>query len=57
MKNVINYTRTMGIETKEHKSMCAVEFRKNDKSVWYDMYQVKNSFTKKNLQEIAEMLA
>ena len=57
MKNVVNYAMTLGIKAEVHRDMCAVEFKKNDKQVWYDMYQVINCFTKKNMQEIAKELA
>lgn len=57
MKNFKMWAQKAGLKVTEHKEICAVSFEKNGTKVYYDKYQVMNSFTKKNLEEIAILLA
>lgn len=59
MKNFKMWASQTGLAAKEHKDICAIEFKHTEsgKVAYYDKYVVENSFTKKNLQEIAEILA
>ena len=57
MKNFKIWAQKAGLNTKEHKEICAVSFEKNENILYYDKYVVENSFTKKNLDEIASLLA
>lgn len=57
MKNFKMWAQKAGLKVTEHKEICAISFEKNGAKVYYDKYQVMNSFTKKNLEEIAVLLA
>lgn len=59
MKTFKVWASQNGLKTEEHKGICAVKFTstKTGKSAYYDMFAVVNSFTKKNIEEIAKTLA
>ena len=59
MKTFKVWASQNGLRAEEHKSINAIKFTntKTDKSAYYDMYAVINSFTKKSIEEIAKTLA
>lgn len=57
MKGFERVSRNLGMEVVKHKDMGCVEFKKNGKSLWYDLQIVVNAFTSKNISEIAALLA
>lgn len=56
MKYYESESKRNGITAITHKDIMAVEFRVNDRAIWYDMLQVMNTFTKQNIKEIANQL-
>ena len=57
MKGFERVSRSLGMDAVEHKDMGCVEFRKNGKSLWYDLQIVRYAFTSKNISEVAALLA
>ena len=57
MKGFERVSRSLGMDAVEHKDMGCVEFRRNGKSLWYDLQIVVNAFTSKNISEVAALLA
>ena len=57
MKGFERVSRNLGMDAIEHKDMGCVEFRRNGKSLWYDLQIVVNAFTSKNISEVAALLA
>ena len=57
MKGFERVSRNLGMEAIEHKDMGCIEFKRNGKSLWYDLQIVVNAFTSKNISEIAALLA
>ena len=57
MKGFERVSRSLGMDAIEHRYMGCVEFRRNGKSLWYDLHIVVNAFTSKNISEVAALLA
>ena len=57
MKGFERVGRNLGMDVIEHRDMGCVEFRRNGKSLWYDLHIVVNAFTSKNISEVAALLA
>ena len=57
MKGFERVSRSLGMDAIEHKDIGCVEFRRNGKSLWYDLQIVVNAFTSKNISEVAALLA
>ena len=56
MKGYIAYGKKVGLTVVEHSDISAVEFGYCDCKVWHDLDMVVNSFRKKDIDDIKNML-
>lgn len=56
MKEYISYGKKVGLTVIDHEDIKAVEFKYGDCTVWYDIDRVRNSFKRKDIEEIMKEL-